>query len=660
MNKRTVSSLAGKRVLALFLAGILMTLGALSLNLLVSAQSSSPAPQPAVSIGPISPTLTSTLSLTQPLTSIITLTEVITVATPLVPPVSVDKTASPDTVYPNDTVRYTVLFSNSSGAAVEIERITDTLPSSFLYLSLGVGSDITHNPQGTSGTIVWNQGPYSVPAGGNLRLIYNVRVNALASATPYLNRLQALLATDDVIADSAPVTVVGVNLTGSKSASAGQVAKGNPVIYTVTLENNGTLPAVLSAITDTLPAPFTFRQMISGPLPYPSIQGRKLVWTGPITIPSGGQLRFAYSVTVNGTIGVTYRNSVEGRLSSGYVGPWSASVKVLKPKVYLPLVFRTSPPQKVYRLAYDSKPGDNYEIFVVNADGTNRLNVSNQAGGDADPVWSPDGMRIAWVHYYDGKGDIIVANADGTNKKNLTNHPKDDRAPVWSPDGTRIAFASYRTDRWEVYVMNADGSNVVKLTDQKCQSHDPVWSPDGTKIAFICGLNQYAEVYVMNADGSNETRLTSDPTDLYREDAALDWSPDSTRLAFVKFYNKDHNKGNIYVVNVNTKAITQLTSKETASYSPRWSPDGTKIAFSTYLDGSYEIAVMNPDGSNVVNLTKAAKADFVPRWSPDGSMISFISLRDGNKELYVMNADGTNQFRLTNTAGDELEHDWMP
>ena len=662
-----------KRALPLFLVAILVMWGALSLTLLATAQPPSPDGEMVVSTDAVPLTqslaftasltqpLTSTVSLTQPFTSIITLTDVLSSAVPLQPPVSVDKTVSPDTIYPNDTVRYTVLFTNDGDAVVDIERITDTLPGGFLYLSLGVGSDIVDNPQGTSGTIVWSNGPYSVPAGGSLRLVYNVKANAPASLSPYVNQLEALLSTDDVITDSAPVTIVGVNLTGSKSVSASQVPKGNPVIYTVTLNNQGTATATLSAITDTLPAAFTFRQMVSGPLPSPSIQGRKLVWAGPITIPAGGQLQFAYSVTVNGTISATYWNSVEGRLSSGYVGPWWAAVTVLKPRVYLPLVFRTGPPQKVYRLAYDTKPGDNYEVFAVNADGTNRLNVSNEGGGDLDPVWSPDGTRIAWVHYYDGKGDILVANADGTNKRNLTNHPKDDRAPVWSPDGTKIAFASYRTnDRWEVYVMNADGSNVIKLTNQQCQSHDPVWSPDGTKIAFICGLNQYAEVYVMNADGSNQTRLTSDPTDLYREDSALDWSPDSTRLAFVKFYNKDHNKGNIYVVNVNTQAITQLTSKENASYSPQWSPDGTKIAFSTYLDGSYEIAVMNPDGSNVVNLTRTAKADFVPRWSTDGLMISFISLRDGNKELYVMNADGTNQFRLTTTTGDELEHDWMP
>jgi TolB protein len=114
------------------------------------------------------------------------------------------------------------------------------------------------------------------------------------------------------------------------------------------------------------------------------------------------------------------------------------------------------------------------------------------------------------------------------------------------------------------------------------------------------------------------------------------------------------------MLDVATSTSTRLTTNSNADYSPVWSPDGTKIAFSTFIGDNYEIATMSPDGSNIVNVTKAAQGDFVPRWSADGNKISFISNRDGGKDLYVMNADGTGQFRLTTTSQDVQEHQWRP
>jgi uncharacterized repeat protein (TIGR01451 family) len=681
MDKRTVS-LARRRVAAVCMAAILIALGVLCLAVLVSAQSppvsleETPLPldsteTPTATLEETPPALDSTETPTAtveetPLPPDSAETPTATLEETPLPPhsaetlaVSVGKTASPDTVYYGDTVKYTVIFTNQTASGVDLMRITDTLPAGFTYVSWGSESDIHSNPVGTTGTIYWDlqTDPLTLPAYGTKRLVYNVKAFASPNPIPYTNQLEALLSTGGVVSDSTPVYVVAENLTMDKSASSSQVTKGSPVDYTVTIQNDGVAVANLSAITDTLPASFTFFQMVSGPLPEPTVQGHNLIWAGPISIPPWSQLQFRYRVTVGGTIGLTYQNSVRAAHNGEIVGPESASVTVKKPKVYLPFTSR----QVSHRLAYDVYLESNYEVLAINADGTNLLNVSNQAGGDADPDWSPSGTQIAWVHYYDGAGDIFVADADGSNQVNLTDHPKNDQTPEWSPDGTKIAFTSYRDDdRREVFVMNADGTNVQKLTTQLCKSHDPAWSPDGSKIAFICGENALAEVYVMNADGTGQTRLTEDDKTEYREDFGLDWSPDGTQLVFVKYYSSNHNKGNIYVVDINSKVITQLTDKDSASYGPQWSPDGTKIAFSTYLDDSYEIATMNPDGSNVVNLTNVAKYDKAPRWSTDETKIAFLSNREGNFELYVMNADGTNQVRLTNTSGNEDNPTWRP
>lgn len=573
-----------------------------------------------------------------------------------VPTVSVVKTASPTEVYREDPVQYTITFTNESDTDQILEVITDTLPADFTYVAMVPGSDIQDGgpPPGSTGTIVWSGFTVNtIPAGGTLSLIYTAVADA-PTLGPYDNLVWARLQGGEIVESaSATVKLVDVEMDGEKSASVPEVRVGDPLEYEVELTNNGNTTATLTSIVDTLPARFVYDSMVSDPenLGEPDEDGNDLTWAGPIDIAPGGTLVFRYRVIADGTPGNSPSNSL---LVTYEGGTLSLSEDVLLLEriffAYVPLLVRPeAPPPVPYRLAYDSYIGSNFEIAAIDADGSNWLNVSNEAGGDLDPDWSPDGSKLAWVHFYDGKGDIMVSNADGTGKVNLTNHAKEDRAPAWSPDGTKIAFSSFRSDRWEVYVMDADGNNVTRLTDHMCQSHDPVWSPDGSKIAYLCGLDSaaegisYVDIFVMDANGQSFIRLTHNEV----PDEAIDWSPDSKSLAYVHYNGIARKDSEIWIVDVQTATKTQLTFNNSADYSPAWSPDGTKIAFSAYLNGSYDIAVMNADGSNVVDLTNAPMGDFVPRWSPDGTLIAFVSTRDGDgRALYVMNADGTGQTRL--------------
>ena len=167
----------------------------------------------------------------------------------------------------------------------------------------------------------------------------------------------------------------------------------------------------------------------------------------------------------------------------------------------------------------------NSEIFVMEADGGNPRNLTNHYAEDLQPDWSPDGLQIVftsdrnstWEFDFRGNLDIYVMNADGTNLVNLTNHPAKDRSADWSPDGQQIAFASNRDGNWEVYVMNADGTNLINLTNHPAWDGSPDWSPDGQQIAFTSRRDRKndndknREVYVMNADGTNLVNLTNHP-----------------------------------------------------------------------------------------------------------------------------------------------------
>ncbi len=272
------------------------------------------------------------------------------------------------------------------------------------------------------------------------------------------------------------------------------------------------------------------------------------------------------------------------------------------------------------------------------------------------PAYAQDlsNTKIAFVSNRDGSSDeIYVMNPDGTNLVNLTNSPQQDNYPSWSPDGTMIAFTTTRDVSHEIYVMNADGTNQVNLTNNTVFDSRPSWSPDGTKITFESERDGDYEIYVMNADGTNPVNLTNNPAN--ENDPS--WSPDGMKIAFRSFRDGDDE---IFVMNSDGANPVNLTNNTVNDLDPSWSPDGTKIAFRSERDGNAEIYVMNADGTNQVNLTNNSANDYNPSWSPDGTKITFRSYRDVNSEIYVMNSDGTNPVNLTNNTADDGPASWSP
>jgi CubicO group peptidase (beta-lactamase class C family) len=254
-------------------------------------------------------------------------------------------------------------------------------------------------------------------------------------------------------------------------------------------------------------------------------------------------------------------------------------------------------------------------------------------------------------------------DADGSDERNITNLPtSDDTDPQWSPDGSQIAFASTRNGREDIYVMDADGSNVRRLTHHSAVDADPTWSPDGTRIAFVSLRDGNVEVYVIDADGSNLQRLTHNTYN----DFEIDWSPDGTYIAVA---SQKGMYGNIYLIDVEAALQDpaghrpqQLTDTDAHDAFPAWSPDGSRIAFTSDREGqsNWEIYVMDADGSNQERLTYTDAIDGLPSWSPDGTQIVFESDREGDFEIYVMAADGTDVRPLTENSVHDRNPDWRP
>ena len=256
--------------------------------------------------------------------------------------------------------------------------------------------------------------------------------------------------------------------------------------------------------------------------------------------------------------------------------------------------------------------------------------LTNHTAWDRAPTWSPDGTRIAFMSTRDGNWEIYVMDADGSDMERLTNNTASEYYPAWSP-GSRIAFTSTRDGNFDIYAMDADGSDVERLTNNPAEDWFPAWSPDSARIAFLSTRDGNWEIYAMDADGSDVERLTNNTG----RDWAPAWSPDGTRIAFPS--SRDGNR-EIYVMDADGSDVERLTNHTASDDQPAWSPDGTRIAFQSSREGrNYDIYVMDADGSDVERLTNHTALDLAPAWSPDSTRtrIAFESYRDGNYEIYV-------------------------
>ena len=305
------------------------------------------------------------------------------------------------------------------------------------------------------------------------------------------------------------------------------------------------------------------------------------------------------------------------------------------------------PVGKIAFISYCGSASDlNQDIFIVNADGNNLANLTDDLADDCELAWSPDGTKIAFTS--DRSGDINIRNiyvmdADGNNVTDLTKYAAWHGCPAWSPDGRKIAFHSGD----DICVIDADGNNLTRLTDGPAGDWGPLWSPDGRKIAFYSG----DDICVIDADGNNLSNLTHDPA----YDSDLVWSPDGTKIAFTSDRSGDINIRNIYVMDADGNNVTDLTKYAAWHGCPAWSPDGQKIAFTSRRQGHFDIYVMDANGSNVTKLTDDSAQDWGPEWSPDGRKIAFY--RGG---IYVINADGTNQMKLASGCYNDCLPAWSP
>jgi Tol biopolymer transport system component len=265
--------------------------------------------------------------------------------------------------------------------------------------------------------------------------------------------------------------------------------------------------------------------------------------------------------------------------------------------------------------------------------------------------------RIVFVSSRDGNDEIYIMNADGSNQINLTNSRWEDTDPAGSPDGTRIAFTSGRpsTAALGLFVMNADGSQVKEVSQGGDTYFNPAWSPDGTKLIYIKKAWEDegpSGTFLLDIESAAETLLS----EFLHVDHKPVFSPNGMKIAFNS--QRDGLLG-LWVMDVGGTNAVNLTPGVFAG-GASWSPDGSRIVFAREEeDGNIDTYVMNADGSNKINITNHPSFDVSAVWSPTGDKIVFVSTRGGASQLYLMNPDGTDLVQLTNSNSRNERPSWL-
>jgi TolB protein len=137
------------------------------------------------------------------------------------------------------------------------------------------------------------------------------------------------------------------------------------------------------------------------------------------------------------------------------------------------------------------------QVDAVNLAGQDRTNLT-QGGLNNWPAFAPDGRHIAFGSSRDGDFEIYVMNADGSGVRRLTHSPGLDMRPAWSPDGRRLAFTSNRSGRYEICVMNADGSGVRRLSNQAERDDYAAWHPNGRQLVIVSERQGRSDLYLVD------------------------------------------------------------------------------------------------------------------------------------------------------------------
>jgi TolB protein len=260
------------------------------------------------------------------------------------------------------------------------------------------------------------------------------------------------------------------------------------------------------------------------------------------------------------------------------------------------------------RIAYVTKNGGRYNLWVADADGENSQAALASPEPIISPVWSSNGGQLAYVSFESRKPVVYVHNVASGQRRLLANFRGSNSAPAWAPDGNSLAVTLSRDGGSQLYTIPAGGGEPRRLTQSNSIDTEPVFSADGSTIYFVSDRGGAPQIYKMGSSGGTPTRVT-----------------------FTGTYN----------------------------ISPSISGDGRWLAYISRVGGAFKLHVMELATGNVTAITETG-ADENPSFAPNSRLIVYATQLQGREALMTTTLDGKIKARLAGQAGDIREPDWGP
>jgi len=297
-----------------------------------------------------------------------------------------------------------------------------------------------------------------------------------------------------------------------------------------------------------------------------------------------------------------------------------------------------------------------WKIYSMNKDGTEQKEIVDLTVRYDYPMISNYGKKLLFVHNSEAWDyELYLVNTDGSGLNLIDSSYRYCNSPAWSIDDTKIVYTKYINDTTQgIFIYDIISKSINQLTSSRdCES--PVFSPNGKTITYY----QNSNICLMNIDGSDKRILLPNG-------GSFKWSPKGDKIVYTS--EGDNRSSQIFLANSNGSGAKQLTNSyepnwdsgfpSFGNYNPQWTPDESKIVYvseAAHKFGNPEIFIMNSDGSNQIELTNSNHRSEDPVISPDGKFIVFASGMNlnYNSDIFIMDINGKNQNPLSKYVGDD-------